>query len=150
MNNIFYAGILNRLVLAEYDGAVRIVVWMVSVILVLKLVAKGCERVVHHYCKPCEYEIKKRTAQKAFSMEYEAVDRTETLEAFRRVRAGEKGMGGVERQLWEIYEFFQELAGMWERTQELPRRLTRLQRRRSMKILIHWFRTRLQSTFPTA
>lgn len=112
VNNVFYAGILDRLVAAKYDDAARVVVWMVSVILVLRLVAKGCERIVRHYCKPCEYEIKKRTAQKAFSMEYEAADRTETLEAFRRVRAGEKGMGGVERQLLEIYEYFQELAGI--------------------------------------
>lgn len=35
-----------------------------------------------------------------------------TLAAFRRVRAGEKGMGGVRRQLSEIYGFFQELAGI--------------------------------------
>ncbi len=112
VNNVFYAGILDRLVASEYDDAARVVVWMVSVILVLRIVAKGCERMVRHYCKPCEYEIKKRTAQKAFSMAYEAADRTETLEAFRRVRAGEKGMGGVERQLSEIYEYFQELAGI--------------------------------------
>lgn len=112
VNNIFYAGILDRLVLAEYDTAVILVLWMVSVALVLKLASKGCERIVDHYCKPCADEIKKRTAQKAFSMEYELIDRTETLEAFRRVRAGEIGKGGVERQLQTIYAFFQELAGI--------------------------------------
>lgn len=112
VNNMFYAGILDHLVLADYDRAVRIVVWMVCVVLALKLTAKGCERIVNHYCEPCAYEIKKRTAQKAFSMEYEMIDRTESLVDFRRVRAGEIGMGGVERQLWEIYAFFQELAGI--------------------------------------
>lgn len=112
VNNIFYASILDHLMEAKYDTAVTIVVWLVSAALVLQLVAKGCERIVNHYCKPCAYEIKKRTAQKAFSMEYEMIDRTETLEAFRRVRAGENGMGGVERQLGEIYAFFQELAGI--------------------------------------
>ena len=112
VNNIFYAGILDRLVLAKYDTAVIIVVWMVAVTLGLRLVAKGCERIVKHYCKPCADDIKKRTAQKAFTMEYEMIDRTETLEAFRRVRAGEIGMGGVERQLLTIYEFFQEFAGI--------------------------------------
>ena len=112
VNSIFYADILDCLVLANYDTAVIFVAWMVAVTLVLKLSARGCERIVHHYCKPCADEIKKRTAQKAFSMEYEMIDRTETLEAFRRVRAGEQGMGGVERQLLEIYAFFQELAGI--------------------------------------
>ncbi|MDE6621340.1 MAG: hypothetical protein K2K74_12805, partial [Lachnospiraceae bacterium] len=111
-NNLFYACILDSLVLAKYDTAVRIVVWMVIVTLVLKLAAKGCERIVNHYCKPCAEEIKKRTAQKAFSMEYGMIDQKETLEAFRRVRAGEIGMGGVERQLLAIYAFFQELAGI--------------------------------------
>ncbi len=112
VGNLFYAGILDQLVLTAYDTAVRLVLWMVSVTLVLKLAAKGCDRMVYHYCEPCAYEIKKRTAQKAFSMEYETLDRTETLAAFRRVRAGEQGMGGVERQLSEIYGFFQELAGI--------------------------------------
>jgi len=69
VNNIFYAGIMDRLVLAEYDTAVIYVLWMVSAALVLKLAAKGCERIVAHYCKPCADEIKKRTARKAFTME---------------------------------------------------------------------------------
>ena len=42
VNNVFYAGILDRLVLAEYDTAVIYVLWMVSAALVLKLAAKGC------------------------------------------------------------------------------------------------------------
>lgn len=112
VSSLFYAGILDHLVLTAYDTAIRLVFWMVSVLLVLKLVSKGCDRMVHHYCEPCAYEIKKRTAQKAFSMEYETLDRTETLTAFRRVRAGEQGMGGVDRQLCEIYGFFQEFAGL--------------------------------------
>ncbi len=112
INNIFYAKILDNLVFAEYDLAIGLVLWMVFTALVLKLVSKGCDRIVHHYCEPCEYEIKKRLAQKAFSMEYEMLDQKETLAAFRRVRAGEQGMGGVGRQLSEIYGFFQELAGI--------------------------------------
>ncbi len=112
VSNLFYAGILDHLVLAAYDTAVKLVVWMVAVTLVLRLLSKGCDRMVSHYCEPCAYEIKKRMAQKAFTMEYETLDRTETLAAFRRVRAGEQGMGGVERQLLEIYGFFQELAGI--------------------------------------
>ena len=112
MNNIFYAGILDALIFARYETAIKLVIWMVFLVLVLKLVSKGCDRMVSHYCEPCANEIKKRTAQKAFSMEYEVLDRTETLNDFRRVRAGEKGMGGVERQLLEIYNFFQELGGI--------------------------------------
>jgi len=112
VSNIFYAGILDNLVLAKYDIAIGLVLWMVFVALALKLVSKGCDRIVYHYCEPCEYEIKKRLAQKAFSMEYEMLDQTETLASFRRVRAGEQGMGGVRRQLSEIYTFFQELAGI--------------------------------------
>lgn len=112
VSSIFYAGILDRLVLAEYDMAVRTVLQMTVVIMVLNLIAKACDRTVQHYCALCEPEVKKRTAQKAFSMEYEMIDRTEALAAFRRVRAGEQGMGGVERQLSEIYQFFRELTGI--------------------------------------
>ena len=59
VGNLFYAGILDQLVLTAYDTAVRLVLWMVSVTLVLKLAAKGCDRMVYHYCEPCAYEIKK-------------------------------------------------------------------------------------------
>lgn len=112
VNNVFYAGILDCLVLTNYENAVIKVVWMICAAIALKLTAKGCERIVNHYCEPCAYEVKKRTAQKAFTMEYETIERKETLEAFRRVRAGEIGNGGVSRQLLEIYAFFQELAGI--------------------------------------
>lgn len=112
INNVFYARILDNLMFAKYDLAIGLVLWMVFTALALRLVSKGCDRIVYHYCEPCEYEIKKRLAQKAFSMEYEILDQKETLAAFRRVRAGEQGMGSVRRQLSEIYGFFQELAGI--------------------------------------
>ncbi len=112
INSIFYAQILDQLILAQYDKAVSFVIGMILSILCLQLIAKGCERMVQHYCMPCESEIKKRTAQKAFTMEYEMADQKETLAAFRRVRAGEIGMGGVERQILEIYQYFQQLAGI--------------------------------------
>lgn len=112
VSSVFHAMILNRLIGGAYDAAAAAVAAMTAVLLLLNLLAKGCERAVWHYCKPCEYEVKKRMAKKAFSMQYEMADRKETLAAFRRVRAGEQGMGGVERQLLEIYCFFQELAGI--------------------------------------
>ncbi|MCM1105568.1 MAG: ABC transporter ATP-binding protein/permease [Blautia sp.] len=110
--SIFYAAILNRLMLTEYGAAAGMVLRMTAVTVILNLAAKACDRIVQHYCNLCEPEIKKRTAQKAFSMEYEMIDTAEALAAFRRVRAGEQGMGGVERQLLEIYQFFRELAGI--------------------------------------
>lgn len=112
VSSIFYAGILDRLMLARYDMAVRTVLQMTAVIMILNLTAKACDRIVQHYSALCEPEIKKRTAQKAFSMEYEMIDKAEALTSFRRVRAGEQGMGGVERQLQEIYQFFRELVGI--------------------------------------
>lgn len=112
LNSVFYARILDLLLLSRYQAAVSAVVLMTGSLLVLNLVARGCERMVFHYCEPCEAEVKKRMAQKAFSMEYESIDRTETLAVFRRVRAGEQGMGGVQKQLLEIWQFFKELAGI--------------------------------------
>lgn len=112
LNSVFYARILDLLLLSRYQAAASVVVLMTVSLLVLNLVAKGCERMVWHYCEPCESEVKKRTAAKAFSMEYESIDRTETLTAFRRVRAGEQGMGGVQKQLVEIWQFFKELVGI--------------------------------------
>lgn len=110
INNFLYARILDALLEGRWETAVHTVFVLVAAVLVMELTSKACHRAYAHYQEPSEEETKKRTARKAFSMEYEEIEKTETLQKFRRVRQGENGHGGIANQLRNIYEYFTELA----------------------------------------
>jgi len=106
INSFLYARILNHLLAKNYELAARMVVVMVLAVFMVKLVSKGCDEVFRHYIAPSRDETKKRTAEKAFSMEYEEMEKQESLSAFRKVRSGEIGAGEIDEQLESIYQFF--------------------------------------------
>lgn len=109
VNSFVYAKILDSLLSEEYDTASKFVVILVLLVMALELLTRGCKKIFSHYTAPSEEETKKRTARKAFEMEYEEIEKTETLQSFRRVRQGENGHGGIKDQLDAIYQYFTEL-----------------------------------------
>jgi len=112
VNSFLYARILNSLLEKQYDAASGLAVLLAIIILVLELLSKGSQRMFEHYTRPSQEETRKRTAAKSFSMEYEEMEKAETLLSFRRVRQGENGHGGIDRQLSNIFYYFKELAAV--------------------------------------
>ncbi len=112
VNSFLYARILNSLLEKQYEAASALAVLLVGTILVLELLSKGAQRMFLHYIRPSQGETRKRTAAKSFSMEYEEMEKTETLQSFRRVRQGENGHGGIVNQLFCIYSYFRQLAAV--------------------------------------
>ncbi len=112
LNNFFYSSVLNRVIGGEYDTAMVMVVSMSILIFVVNMLSKACENVIYHFFGPTQYEVKKRTARKVFTMEYEKVERAETKNDFRRVRAGENGSGGLAVQLNMIRSYFTSLTSI--------------------------------------
>ncbi len=108
VNSFFYAKILDDLINQNYDSAINFVILLIVAVMVIQLIAHASNRIFDHYVAPSEEETRKRTARKAFSMEYEEIEKTETLQSFRRVRQGENGHGGIDRQLKTISLFFTE------------------------------------------
>ena len=106
VNSFLYAQILNTVMNAEYTKASLLAVELVVAVMIIQLIAKGSRRIFEHYTEPSEEETKKRTARKAFIMEYEEIEKKETLQSFRRVRQGENGHGGLQNQLNQIYDYF--------------------------------------------
>ncbi len=106
VNSFLYAQILNTLMQSDYTKASILAVELVVAVMIIQLLAKGSRRIFEHYTEPSEEETKKRTARKAFTMEYEEIEKQETLQSFRRVRQGENGHGGIEVQLTHIYDYF--------------------------------------------
>lgn len=112
VNSFLYAQILNTVLNADYTKATILAVELVLAVMVINLISKGSKRIFEHYTQPSKEETKKRTARKAFIMEYEEIEKKETLQSFRRVRQGENGHGGLESQLLNIYDYFTNCAAV--------------------------------------
>lgn len=108
ISSILYAQIIDSLIQKEYDGAIRMTLIMIVAVWLVQMLYAACDQVFYHFGHPSMEETKKRTACKAFSMEYEQLEKEETLNAFRKVRAGEMGSGNIYAQLKSIYDFFLE------------------------------------------
>ncbi len=108
VNSFLYAKIIDSLLLGNYHDSVRLTVIMVVTIWVVRMIYAACNQIFEQFANPSMDETKKRTAKKAFVMEYEELEKEDTLNAFRKVHAGETGSGTIYEQLKAIYEFFTE------------------------------------------
>lgn len=108
INSILYARIIDTLLLEQYTTAVHYVWIMILAVLVVRLVYIMCNQIFEQYASPSRDETKRRTAEKAFSMEFEEIEKEENQIAFRRTRGGVNGAGDIEAQLDSIYKFFTE------------------------------------------
>lgn len=106
INSFLYAKILDVLLEEKYRQAATFVVILVVTVMAVSLISKAAEQIFLHYAKPSEEETKKRTAKKVFSMEYEEIEKQETIQKFRRVRQAERGHGGIFEQCIGIYNYF--------------------------------------------
>lgn len=106
VNSFLYAKALNALLEGQYQTATVFVVKLVGAVWIISLIAKASGRIFEHYIEPSQEETKKRTAKKAFQMEFEEIEKEQILEKFRKVQLGERGHGGVRGQLEKIYQYF--------------------------------------------
>lgn len=106
VNSFLYARLLDSLIAGRLEQATQLVYVLALSLLAVQLTARVCHRIFLHYARPCAHVTQKRTAEKAFSLEYEELEKTETMQSIRRVRQGEIGHGGILEILSNIYEYF--------------------------------------------
>lgn len=99
------AKVLDSLIVSEIEVAK-------SQILVMLLVAftVGCiERICYHsmivIADTAHFSVLKQTAHKAYVIEYEEFEKTETKDKIRRTQTGSNGSGGVDAQISLTYDF---------------------------------------------
>ena len=109
VNSIIYAKIIDRLLLENYDGAIKMTLIMVVSIWLINMIYWACRQVFKQYVEPSRDETKKRTARKTFKMEYEEFEKEDTLLSFRKLRNGEISSGDAVTQMTSIYEFFEQI-----------------------------------------
>ena len=95
VNSFLYAGIIDSLLINNYDLAEKYVVRLVLIVLAITLTSRLSRQVFDFYSRPSEVETRKRTVKKAFALEYEELEKKDTLDSFRRVRQSGNSNGGI-------------------------------------------------------
>lgn len=100
---IFYSRILDKILIGEFKDSVMDIVILLVTTLILNLISKACSQSVIALREACADTIFLKTAKKAYTIEYEEFEKTETMDAIRRVKAGENSTGGVDAQIKTLY-----------------------------------------------
>ncbi len=109
INSILYARIIDTLLLEQYTTAVHYVWIMILAVLVVRLIYIMCNQIFEQYASPSRDETKRRTAEKAFSMEVEEIEKRKIRLPSENQR-GVNGAGDIEAQLDSIYKFLQNVS----------------------------------------
>lgn len=112
-NLYFYSKILEAVITKKMEIVLPYVAALLVGTLVLELIGKSCDYAMDVYYDKCNYDMAKKTAEKAFSMSYEEYERTETMDSLRRVKNGEMSSGGIGAQITSIYQLFQKAVGIF-------------------------------------
>jgi ABC-type multidrug transport system, ATPase and permease components len=100
---VFFSRILNKVFAGLYrECSMDVIILLVST-LILSLIAKACSQSVIVLRDACTDSVYFQTANKAYTMEYEEFEKTETMDAIRRVKSGELSTGSIDTQVQSIY-----------------------------------------------
>lgn len=99
---VFSTEVLNLVYEGKQRACVPYVVGMLISNLLLGLVAKGCNQMLEVSKKASYLMVERKTAYRAFTMNYEEYEQPETLDAIRRVKQGEQVGGGVGSQIGNL------------------------------------------------
>ncbi|BCJ96591.1 ABC transporter ATP-binding protein [Anaerocolumna cellulosilytica] len=100
---VFYSKILDLILGGLYYECIKFIIILLCTTLVLNLIAQACKQSIVVLREACNDTIYLRTADKAFTMEYEEFEKTETMDAIRRTKSGENGSGGIGSQIQSAY-----------------------------------------------
>ncbi len=100
---VFYSKILNMVMQGLYEECVLYVAIQLVVTLILGLISQACKHSINVLREACKNSIYLKTADRAFTMEYEEFEKTETMDEIRRVKGGENGSGDIGSQIHSIY-----------------------------------------------
>lgn len=101
---IFYARVLDKIYAREFKESIKDIAILLISTLLLHLISKACTQSIKALREGCKDSIFLKTADKAYTMEYEEFEKMETMDAIRRVRSGEDGAGGIEDQIQSLYD----------------------------------------------
>ncbi len=107
----FSAEILDDVLVADYETAVWHVAWLIGLNFVLGMLGRICWQIVTNWAETINRQIEMKTVDKAYRMEFEELEKQETMDAIGRIRAGQNANGGLDYQLNLIERMLQGTMG---------------------------------------
>ena len=101
----FSAQILNCLIAGQFPQAMQNVYWMISFSVILGLSSKALNQRFLKLRDLSEYKIRQRVLEKAYQIEYEELEKAETIDEIRKADQGSNGGGGTGEQLRDLLQF---------------------------------------------
>lgn len=101
----FSARILNLLMISQFEPAMNNVFWMIGLSGLLTLISKALNQRFIKIRDISEYKIRQRVIEKSYQIEYEDLEKTETLDEIRKADQGSNGGGGTGEQLRDLLQF---------------------------------------------
>jgi len=103
--SLFYSGrILDALLSGNRELAISQIVIMLVAVLLLGFLERGCFHLLEVLSDSGAIDVWKRMSHKAYVLEFEEFEKTETMDKIRRVKDGMNGSGGVETQILGSYQ----------------------------------------------
>lgn len=99
------AKVLDSLIAAEIGVAKNQILVMLLVAFVIGCIEKICYHSMIIIADTAHFSVLKQTAHKAYVIEYEEFEKTETKDKIRRTQTGSNGTGGVDTQISLTYDF---------------------------------------------
>ncbi len=107
----FSAEILDDIILADYQKTVWHVTWLLGLNLVLGLIQKICEQMLNSWEETLDEQIEMKTVEKAYRMEFEELEKQETMDAIGRIKQSKNSNGGLSSMLTYIKTMLRGAAG---------------------------------------
>lgn len=107
---VYSAKILDAVFVKQFETCIPYIGSMLILTLILGMISRACIQGFNGIRLVVDETVEQQTVNKAYRMEYEEFENTETLEAIRRVKEGAIGSGGVSSQLNSVYRFIEGVA----------------------------------------
>lgn len=96
---IYSAKVLDSLITSEIETAKNQILVMLLTVFIIGCIEKICYHAVQVIANTAHFSVLKQTAHKAYVVEYEEFEKTETMDKIRRTQTGTNGTGGVDVQI---------------------------------------------------
>ena len=99
----FSAEIINQLLAGDYEGCVRSVALLLLFQFVLGIIDRSCYQVMELLRESSDHHVKRRLAEKIYTIEYEKFEKQETLDTIKGADVAAMGSGGAGDQAISVY-----------------------------------------------
>ena len=91
----FSASIIDDILFADRDLVITHIIWLLGLNFGLGFLQKICAQILNGWKETLDKQVEMQTIEKAYRMEYEELEKQETIDAIGRIRSGITSNGGL-------------------------------------------------------